>query len=158
PVLVDHHEGSPGHQHAQENDSMAASATTPPTRTKRLRPSSAVLGDYSLLLGAVTSVPQLCYALFALDREVFPLALEANFLGALWYNYILSGYQRRNLSVDAGMLTDALEDLFKISSCSHRSTSPLAWACCIRTPGSTPLASSPERWDSARSCTVSLAT
>ena len=71
-----------------------------------------ILAGYSLLLGIVTFIPQLYYVLFAINRDVFPIGPNANFLGALWYNYILGGHQGGYLTVDPGTLAGALEDVF----------------------------------------------
>ena len=71
-----------------------------------------LLAVYSLLLGIVTFIPQLYYVLFAINRNLFPIGPDANPLGALWFNYILGGHQGGYLSVDAGTLAGALEDVF----------------------------------------------
>lgn len=71
-----------------------------------------LLAVYSVLLCAVTFIPQLYYVLFALNRAAFPISADANALGALWYNYILGGHQGGYLTVDAGTLAGALEDVF----------------------------------------------
>ncbi len=85
----------------------------PATPTTTRRPLAiTLLAIYSLFLGVVTFIPQLYYVLFAVNRDVFPIGPDANFLGALWYNYILGGHQGGYLSVDAGTLAGALEDVF----------------------------------------------
>jgi hypothetical protein len=89
---------------------MAASA---PTVLAFKRPLVVtIIAGYSLLLGVVTFIPQLYYVLFAINRDVFPIGPNANFLGALWYNYILGGHQGGYLTVDPGALAGALEDVF----------------------------------------------
>jgi hypothetical protein len=75
----------------------------------------AILAGYSLLLGVVTFVPQLYYILFAINRNVFPISPNANFLGALWYNYIIGGHQGGYLTPDPGTLAGAFEDVFLVS-------------------------------------------
>jgi hypothetical protein len=85
--------------------------TTPSGDTRRPL-AITLLAVYSLFLGIVTFFPQLYYVLFALNRDAFPIGPDVNFLGALWYNYILGGHQGGYLSVDAGTLAGALEDVF----------------------------------------------
>ena len=94
---------------------MAVSATMPTAgSTKRPLPIT-LLAGYSLLIGVVTGIPQLYYVLFAINRGAFPIGPDANFLGALWYNYILGGHQRGSLPVDGGILTVAIADIFLLS-------------------------------------------
>src|SRR5262249_5520875 len=124
----------------QENASMAVSATTPTTPTALRHPLSiSLLAGNSLLIGVVTGIPQLYYILFAINRDIFPVGLNANFLGALRYTYILGGHQGGYLQV-ASVCSLAPS---KTASCSPRCTLPPAWACYVCAPGSIPAASSP---------------
>jgi hypothetical protein len=67
---------------------------------------------YSLLLAAITLIPQLYYVLFALNRQVFPIGPDVNPLGAVWYSYIANGQQGGYLQGDPGALAGAIEDAF----------------------------------------------
>ncbi len=98
-----------------------------------------ILAVYSLLLALVTGIPQLYYVLFALNRHAFPIAPDANPLGAVWYNYILGGHQSGYLSVESGWLAGAIEDAFMLARC----TSSPASGCFGAVRGSSPSASSP---------------
>jgi hypothetical protein len=72
------------------------------------------LAVYSVLLGIITGIPQLYYVLFALDPRIFPIGPNANFLGYLWYAYILGGQQGGYLTVDPGTLAGGIEDAFML--------------------------------------------
>ncbi|MBF6591613.1 MAG: hypothetical protein IVW57_13960 [Ktedonobacterales bacterium] len=91
---------------------MAASSPigTPTTSQRAARPLwLAVLAGFSLLLGIITTIPQFYYVLFA--RGLVTIGPHSNFLGQIWYWYILSGdntYQK----VDPGVLAGAIEDAF----------------------------------------------
>ncbi len=73
-----------------------------------------VLAVYSVLLGIITGIPQLYYVLFALNPQIFPIGPNANFLGYLWYAYILGGHQGGYLTVDPGTLAGGIEDAFML--------------------------------------------
>ena len=91
-------------------------AENAPAAPGRKRPLAfTLLGVYSLLLAVVTGVPQLYYVLFAINRGAFPIAPDANPLGAVWFNYILGGHQGGYLEVDAGVLAGAIEDAFMMA-------------------------------------------
>ena len=95
---------------------MQPSVTQAPTNAASRRPLViTLLAVYSLLLALITGIPQLYYVLFALNRHAFPIAPDANPLGAVWYNYILGGHQGGYLTVDPGTLAGAIEDAFMLS-------------------------------------------
>jgi len=94
---------------------MQPSVTQAPTNAASRRPLAiTLLAVYSLLLALITGIPQLYYVLFALNRHAFPIAPDANPLGAVWYNYILGGHQSGYLSVESGWLAGAIEDAFML--------------------------------------------
>lgn len=84
----------------------AAPATQ--TRTRRPLPIS-ILAVYSWILGIITGIPQLYYVLFALG--VVTIGPHSNFLGYIWYSYILNG-DNSYLHMDPGTLAGAIEDAF----------------------------------------------
>lgn len=90
---------------------MDASAAPPSSAAVRApRPLwLTILAGFSLLLGIITAIPQFYYVLFAL--HLVTIGPNSNFLGQIWYWYILSGdntYQK----VDPGVLAGAVEDAF----------------------------------------------
>lgn len=94
---------------------MTAPAAAPAVTATKRPLAITLLGVYSLLLAVVTGIPQLYYVLFAINRGAFPIAPDANPLGAVWYNYILGGHQGGYLQVDPGVLAGAIEDAFMMA-------------------------------------------
>src|SRR5258708_27367383 len=68
-----------------------------------------ILAGYSWVLGIITGIPQLYYVLYAL--HVVSIGPHSNFLGYIWYAYILNG-DNSYLHVDPGTLAGAIEDAF----------------------------------------------
>lgn len=68
-----------------------------------------ILAVYSWILGIITAIPQFYYVLFALN--VVTIGPHSNFLGFIWYSYILHG-DNSYLHVDPGILAGAIEDAF----------------------------------------------
>ena len=68
-----------------------------------------ILAGFSLLLGIVTTIPQVYYVLFAL--HLVTIGPNSNLLGQVWYSYILNG-DNSYLKVDSGILAGAVEDAF----------------------------------------------
>lgn len=90
---------------------MSIQASAPPlVRTRLQRPPWLWgLAGLSLLLGVVTTLPQLYYVLFALG--LVAIGPQTNPLGEVWYWYILNGDNSYH-HVDPGILAGAVEDAF----------------------------------------------
>jgi EXPERA (EXPanded EBP superfamily) len=70
-----------------------------------------ILAGFSLLLGIITTIPQLYYVLFSMNSQAFSIGPNSNLLGQIWYWYILTG-DNSYRKMDPGILAGAIEDAF----------------------------------------------
>jgi hypothetical protein len=94
---------------------MAASTEAPalPSQSTRRPIWLAALAVFSLLLGLITTISQFYYVLFALG--LVTIGPHSNFLGYIWYSYVLNGQQGGYLpGADSGIFASALEDAFML--------------------------------------------
>ena len=74
------------------------------------------LAILSFVLAIITGPEQFYYVLFAINPHLFGIGPNTNFMGEIWYAYVLNG-DNSYTHFDAGLFTGAVEDAFMLAPC-----------------------------------------